>query len=165
MAVIAPDHTGWSSSAEPEFFWYLSQPVSTGPEFTVLEDEAFDPIVESRLPPPSAAGFQRVNLKTFGKKLEPGKEYRWFVTLVSDKASRSKDVVASGRVAFVPLSPELSAKVGRLSRSERTAELARSGYWYDVISDLEASGASKANVGLYESAGLHEVARYLKAAP
>ncbi|MEO5677853.1 MAG: DUF928 domain-containing protein [Usitatibacter sp.] len=165
MAVIAPDHTGWSATAEPDFYWYVSQPVGVGPEFTILEDGGIDPIVEVSLPAPTAAGLQRVSLKNLGKRLEPSKEYRWFVTLVADKMARSKDIVASGRIAFVPIVPEVATRWMALSGVAKAAAMAGDGYWYDAIAALEASGASKENAALYEGAGLHEVARYLRSRP
>lgn len=165
IAVIAPDHTGWSATAEPDFYWYVSQPVGVGPEFTILEDGGIDPIVEISLPAPAAAGLQRVSMKSLGKKLEPAKEYRWFVTLATDKAARSKDVVASGRIAFVPVAPGVAARWAAMPGALKAAAMAGEGYWYDVIAAMETAGTTKDNAALYEAAGLHEVARYLRSRP
>jgi hypothetical protein len=165
MAVVAPDHTGWSAVDQPDFYWFVSQPVGNAPELTIIEDNAVDPLVEVTLAPATAPGLQKVSLAQLGKKLEAGKEYRWFVTLVTDKASRSKDVVASGRVAFMPPAREVLARWQNRSPAERAAAMAADGYWYDVVAALEGAGLHRTSAALYESAGLREVARFARGRP
>ena len=164
MAVVAPDHTGWSAVDQPDLYWFVSQPIGSA-ELTILEDGGMDPIVEVNLPAAANAGLQKVSLAQLGKKLEPGKEYRWFVTLVNDKASRSKDVVASGRVSYVPASPDVASRWANRPPAARAAALAANGYWYDVVSTLEDARLHRASAALYESAGLREVARFLRSRP
>jgi hypothetical protein len=165
MAVVAPDHTGWSAVDQPDLYWYVSQPVGTAPELTIIEDNAVDPLVELSLPPAGSAGLQKVSLRALGKKLEQGKEYRWFVTLVTDKSSRSKDVVASGRVSYVPPAREVLARWQDRPPAQRAAAMAADGYWYDVVATLEGAGLHRTGAALYESAGLREVARFARSRP
>lgn len=162
MAVIAPDHTGWTAEPQPELYWYVSKPVGISPELTILADGGVDPLVETSLPAPATAGVQRVALASLGKRLEPGKEYRWFVTLVNDKTSRSKDEVASGRITYMPASRELVVRWSNRGPAEKAAAMAADGYWYDVVAILEAAGLYRHTAALYESAGLRDVARHAR---
>jgi hypothetical protein len=167
LAVVAPDHTGLASSDQPELFWYISQPVKTPLEFTIIASDAIDPLVEKPLPPVTSAGIQRIRLADFGVKLKPGEEYQWSISFVADAAARSKDTVASGRVRVAPIAPELASRVqGAGGRSY--AEYANAGYWYDALATLRRQMGERprdatllaAQQSLLEQVGLVEIARH-----
>jgi hypothetical protein len=160
LAVVAPDHTGLASSDQPELFWYISQPVKTPLEFTIIASDAIDPLVEKAIPPVTSAGIQRIRLADFGVKLKPGEEYQWSISFVADAASRSKDTVASGRVRVAPLPPSATTR--------SYATYAGDGYWYDALAVLRKqiserprdSALLAAQQSLLEQVGLTEIARH-----
>ena len=167
LAVVAPDHTGLASSEQPELYWYVSQPVKTPLEFTLIASDAIDPLVEKALPPVTGAGIQRIRLADFGVKLKPGEEYQWSISFVADAASRSKDTVASGRVRVAAPPADLAARLSGAG-PQSYAIYAGAGYWYDALATLRRQIAERpsdaalqaAQQSLLEQVGLVEIARH-----
>jgi hypothetical protein len=167
LAVVAPDHTGLASSEQPELFWYISQPVKTPLEFTLIAGDAIDPLVEKALPPVASAGIQRIRLSDYGVRLKPGEEYQWSISFVADAASRSKDTVASGRVRVAVVPADLASRVSSAG-ARSYAEYAGAGYWYDALATLRRQISERprdavllaAQQSLLEQVGLVEIARH-----
>lgn len=173
IAVLAPDHTGLTTQTQPDLYWYLSKPVATKLEITVINDQAIQPLVEKKLDTPTRAGIQRLRLKDLGVQLKPGIEYRWFVGMVTDPQQRSNDVIASGTIMRNEAPPALMQKLAQADKRSVPFVYAEEGYWYDAIatiSDLIAANPGDAalrqqRVALLEQAGLDEAARFDSAKP
>ena len=168
LAVVAPDHAGLSSSATPQLYWFVSRAVTGPVEASVIEDGASDAIFEGTIPAPQKAGVHMVDLEKLGVKLQPGKEYRWFVSLVRDARARSNDVVASGKVIYVPM--EGAAPSG--AAADRAIAFASAGYWYDAYAVLRKGRDSRdeprlrqLELDLLRQAGLPQVVQGLETAP
>jgi len=157
LAVIAPDHVGLSSNAQPDLYWYISRPVESPLEFALYPVDATDPLVEKAIPPVATAGIQRIRLSELGVKLKAGEEYQWLISFASKPNSRAKDAIASGRVRMQPASSPLGSY----------AAAAHAGYWYDAYASLRNEMARHPNDArlaavqqtLLEQVGLGEVAR------
>jgi hypothetical protein len=135
VLALAPNHTGFTSTAQPDLFWYLSDRVGAPIEFTLSDERATAPVVEKRIESPARGGIQRVRLKDMGVQLEPGVSYRWFVAVIMDAGRRSRDVLAGGMIQRT----ELPADVGRRLKAapaEAPRLYAEAGYWYDSIQAL-----------------------------
>jgi hypothetical protein len=162
LSVVAPNHTGLTTREQPELFWYLSKSISTPMEFTLMDDQGIKPLVETSLGVPSQPGIQRVRLKDYGVRLEPGKHYEWFVALVVDPKSRSKDVLAGGAIERIE-QPEAQPA---MSDADLARFYADHGIWYDAIAAvsnlIEAtpndSVLRRQRASLLEQADLHEIA-------
>lgn len=173
IAVLAPDHTGLTTQTQPDLYWYLSKPVATKLEITVINDQAIQPLVEKKLDTPTRAGIQRLRLKDLGVQLKPGIEYRWFVGMVTDPQQRSNDVIASGTIMRNEAPPALTQKLAQADKRNVPFIYAEEGYWYDAIatiSDLIAANPGDAalrqqRAALLEQAGLDEAARFEQARP
>jgi hypothetical protein len=96
LSVLAPNHTALTGKEQPNLYWYVSKSISTPIVFT-LSDDGANPVVEQTLATPFDMGIHRVRLADFGVRLAPGKQYRWFVSLVSDPKRRSRDILAVQR--------------------------------------------------------------------
>jgi hypothetical protein len=157
LAVIAPDHVGLASTAQPDLYWYISRPVESPLEFALYPVDAADPLVEKAIPPVATAGIQRIRLSELGVKLKAGEEYQWLISFASKPNSRAKDAIASGRVRMQPASSPLGSY----------AAAAQAGYWYDAYASLRNEMARHPNdaklaavqQALLEQVGLGEVAR------
>lgn len=173
IAVLAPDHTGLTTQTQPDLYWYLSKPVATKLEITVINDQAVQPLVEKKLDTPTRAGIQRLRLKDLGIQLKPGIEYRWFVGMVTDPQQRSNDVIASGTIMRSETPSTLTQKLAQADKRAVPFIYAEEGYWYDAIatiSDLIAANPGDAvlrqqRAALLEQAGLDEAARFDLAKP
>jgi hypothetical protein len=170
LAVIAPDHAGLSTKPSPRLYWFLS-PATAGAAFeaSVIEDGAVDAVLDKPIAAPSASGIQVLDLEALGVRLQPGKEYRWFVSLVAKPGARSSDVVASGKVIFEAPPTELAARVASAAPMARPGIYAAAGYWYDAYDGMRQvrsaaptdAGLRQAEVSLLTQAGLPQVAGYV----
>jgi hypothetical protein len=165
LSVVTPEHVGWSSREQPDLYWFVSRPVTSSVVLTIAQigGTALDPLFEGALPAPATPGIHAISLKDLKVTLTANQDYEWSISLVGDPQARSRDILASGRIRWVPLPADLRAALASATADQRTEKLANSGYWYDVV-DLLRKGApaSTTEIALYESAGLSRIARFLR---
>jgi hypothetical protein len=136
LSVLAPNHTGLTTSEQPALFWFISSPSSHAVEVTVVDPQKTDPLVEVRIEPPVAAGVHRLRLADHNVRLAPGAAYQWYVAVVPDTGRRSKDILAGGAIERVAPPAALAAQVTRASKSELPGLYADAGIWYDALAAL-----------------------------
>jgi hypothetical protein len=164
LSVLAPNLTGLTAEDQPVLYWYLSKPLSSSIEFTI-NDGSTTPLLEKTLTPPFEPGLQRLRLSEFGVHLAAGKQYQWFVGLVSDSKRRSKDILAGATIERIERSAVPVIATDRVATARRHAE---AGYWYDAIAllseQIEATPADSIarsqRAALLQQVGLHEIADY-----
>src|SRR5688500_14153006 len=49
LYVLAPNHVGLTTQAQPSLYWYLSQSTTTPIELTVIDAQGVSPLLETRL--------------------------------------------------------------------------------------------------------------------
>ncbi|MDX1433394.1 MAG: DUF928 domain-containing protein [Gammaproteobacteria bacterium] len=168
LAVLAPDHTGLTVSAQPTLYWFVSERVTRPVELTLVDDRGSAPVLELALEPPIEPGIHAVRLAEHGVELEPLVPYEWFVALVVDAAQRSNDIVAGAEIQRVSAPEDLLARVSAADEGARPGLYARAGYWYDALDGLSAqigqstpSGGPRAQrAALLEQVGLSTAAAY-----
>ena len=151
LFVVAPEHVGQTSSAKPSLFWFVDRvpDSSIRVEFTLLDEDSVEPLVETVLPNPKRAGVHRIRLSDYGVELDPGSEYEWSVSLVLDPNERSKDIVATSWIDRIPESGELKSRIA--SEGATATVFAEEGLWYDAIGALsDEIDADPGNVQLAE---------------
>jgi len=132
--VLAPERIrGLTSQDQPDLYWFLSQPTDVPIEFTLIDEEAINPLIETRLPSPSQAGVQRIRGSDYGIRLSPDKMYRWSIALVLDPDHRSKDILASARIQRALSSEIPNFSIGKPDAIQQTFTHAEAGLWYDAI--------------------------------
>ncbi|HSW13461.1 MAG TPA: DUF928 domain-containing protein [Solimonas sp.] len=135
VAVIAPDHVGYTLQEQPVLYWFSSRPTTVRVELTLIDEHGVVPLLENVATGTATAGLQRYSLRDSGLKLQPGIDYQWSVSLVPDAEGRSNDVLSAGAIRRVSGdAPEGDA-----------AALAAAGLWYDAFAAL--SEAIEANPG------------------
>src|SRR5437867_6045436 len=167
LSVLAPDHTGLTAQEQPVLYWYLSKPITSPMEFTLIGD-GIKPLVETTLKPPFVAGVQRLRLADFGVHLNPGKQYRWFVALVVDPQRRSKDILAGGTIERSELSEGMTAKLPRADKEKAARIYAEEGFWYDAVAAIteliekapKDVSLREQRASLLQQVGLAEVSEY-----
>jgi hypothetical protein len=148
-------------------YWFVSKPLSSPIEFTLI-DSGPTPLIEKVLAPPAKQGIQQLRLSDFGVRLETGKQYRWFLTFVSDPKRRSKDVLAGATIERLALSEDVAAQLSSLDRASAASRYAEVGHWYDAIAlvseQIEAnpldSNLRSQRAALLQQVGLQEIADY-----
>jgi hypothetical protein len=172
LDILAPGHVGLTTSTQPRLYWFTAGTVDLPIEVTLVADDAVDPLMWLKLPPPIAGGIHEVDLQTQGVRLTPGKLYQWFVAIVPDPENRSSDVVAGGEIELVAPAADVQARLSASGPAERPVAYAASGYWYDALQSLamlieesDDSSARELRASLLEQVGLAEVARYERSRP
>ncbi|MEE9338114.1 MAG: DUF928 domain-containing protein [Methylococcaceae bacterium] len=139
LSVLTPAHTGLSLKAQPDIFWYTSQPISKPfhfVEFVLNSDKAIKPILRTHLVSPKKAGVQKISLSDYNIELEPDTEYTWSISLVPDPASRSHDFVTSGKIKYVKGNDVLLNTIKTTSLKLQANLYATEGYWYDAVASI-----------------------------
>lgn len=169
LYVLAPDHVGFTKEEHPSLFWYLSKTTTLPLEFTLTDTRATKPIIEKPLSAPVQPGVQRISLKELKISLEPGVQYKWFITLNVGSESFSKNVVVGGTIERIPFIEALSIHMGPPAKNgDAVNRYAEAGLWYDAIATLsdmiEATPddrkLKKYRASLLQQVGLWEVAKH-----
>ena len=136
LSVLAPDHSGFTTSEQPSLYWFISNPTSLPVEVTVMDPQGVKPIFETQLPSPVTAGVHRIRLSDYNVRLAPGGAYRWFVSVVPDADRRSKDITAGGAIERVEMPEGLKAKVAQAGKSDLPSLYGEAGLWYDTVAAI-----------------------------
>jgi hypothetical protein len=164
VSVLAPDHVGLTTVAQPVLYWFISKPTRVRLEITLIDESGVKPMLELPIDRVEGPAIHAVDLKKYGIQLKRGMEYQWTVALVPDAAERSGDIISGGVIKLVELPSALGGGAGVTS----PAELAGAGLWYDAIHALSIEIAAQPNnvelraqrAGLLEQAGLVEAAAF-----
>lgn len=168
LSVLAPDHTALTVQEQPSLYWSLSKPSPYAIELTVIDHQAIQPLLETRLSSPVRAGIQRVRLADYSVRLTPGVPYQWFVTLLLDPVQRSKDIIAGGTIERIDFPAALRGKLAQAGKAKAAHIYADAGLWYDALTAISElidalpndTVFRKQRAALLEQVGLPEVARY-----
>ncbi|MBS1112695.1 MAG: uncharacterized protein H6Q92_457 [Nitrospirae bacterium] len=168
LMVLAPDHVGLTIHDQPSLYWFISKPTTYPVELTVIERNAVQPLLEKILKSPEKGGIQSLRLADYGVRLRIGIQYKWFVTLVTDAAHRSKDILAGGIITLVDAPLSLPAKLESAGSSGAYFVYAEEGLWYDSLDAvsrmIDAAPTNlelhKQRAALLEQVGLSEVAAF-----
>jgi hypothetical protein len=135
LSAIVPtaDVGGLSSSSKPAF-WVYQPYVSIAPLTGVLSLRTADsfrsqPFQKVSVSLPSQPGLVRLQLP---ESIAPNQMLAWTLTIVCDEQNLSRNPFTSGLVMVKP-NPQLANRVTGLSKIDRAAAYARSGYWYDAL--------------------------------
>jgi hypothetical protein len=170
LMVLAPDHVGLTIHDQPFLYWFISKPTNYPVELTVVERNAVQPLLEKILKSPEKGGIQSLRLADYGVRLRPGIQYKWFITLVTDAAYRSKDILAGGIITLIDTPLSLSAKLEAAGSGGASFVYADEGLWYDSLDAIsrmiDAAPTNlelhKQRAALLEQVGLAEVAAFEK---
>jgi len=166
LQVLAPDHAGLTTREQPVLYWYASKPDAAKVEFTLINDEAIDPLLEIEAGNSGVAGLQMLDLKEYNISLAPGVAYQWSVAQVEDEGSRSMDLFTSGVIKRVEPDAALSKQIKGSTGTDLVAIYASEGIWYDAlaaVSEMIKASPGDQNLvairdSLLEQVGLQEIA-------
>lgn len=156
----APDHVGFTREASPRLWWSVSEVAPQSVTITLVDDREIDPVLEVELPGPQAAGLASISLADHSVVLEPGVEYRWFVTLVVDAERPSRNQISAGSIKRVPLDAVAEKSFEAAPPARRGHALASQGYWYDsydFFADLSTRHPGASVVGAHREHLLADV--------
>ncbi len=168
LSLVAPDHIGLTVQKQPSFYWFLSGPTKDQIEFTLIDNQAIEPLLEINLGTQIEPGLHNISLADYGVDLISGKQYWWFVAQVPDPDQRSRDIVAGAAIEYIEPPEKLIKKLTQTERAKHTHIYAEAGIWYDAISsisdlinnDPDNITLRKQRASLMEQVRLQEVAEY-----
>ena len=136
VTLVAPvDHTAYTVSGQPTFYWLAEHTINRTVEFTLVEDGNPNPIYVQQFDR-LEAGMNHVALDS-EQSLEVGKTYRWTVSVICNAQRRSADVFAHGWVERFEVSQELQARLDAANSPEDRAQAyAESSIWFDALASL-----------------------------
>ena len=136
LSVLAPDHTGLTTKAQPELYWYVSNPTGRNVEFTLNLEQAGKTLAHKNIKGVREEGIWRIRLSDLGVTLSPDTEYTWFVAMVLDPDQPSTDVFSGGTIMRVRPSGTLEGKLAGAKESDIPAIYAAEGIWYEALASL-----------------------------
>ncbi|MDH5547903.1 MAG: DUF928 domain-containing protein [Gammaproteobacteria bacterium] len=136
LNVLAPEHTGLTSSPQPTLYFYISSVSSTPMELVITEEQSEDPVFESRFTV-NQAGIYSIDISRANINLKPDTEYQWFVAIVIDPKHRSRDIISGAAIKYI--NPETPITQNNMNAEKSAEAYAASGYWYDAFSILSKS--------------------------
>lgn len=169
VQALVPDHVGFTSSQTPVLNWYLSKPTPHEVRFTLIDNQSVRPVYEAPIPTPKQPGIFSIAIKDLGLTLDPNIQYRWYVSVVRDPSSPSKDIVGGGVIERCEMSDCLITFDAKITCSVQTVtDNARAGFWYDAMGclctliDANPTDASlrRLRAGLLKQVGLNGVAEW-----
>jgi hypothetical protein len=124
-------------------------------EFTLIDETGVMPLIEKSLSSPTEPGIQIIRMSDYDVKLEKGKTYQWFVSLIADPEHRSADLIAGGMIEMGDAPPLLGEEVRKANPVDATRLWARAGFWYDAMGVVSANIQSNpSNLELHNLRGL-----------
>ncbi len=168
LSLIAPDHVGLTVQRQPSLYWYLSESTRDRIEFTLIDNQAIEPLLEINLGTQIEPGVHHISLTDYGMNLISGKQYYWFVALVPDSDHRSKDTIAGAVIEYIEPPKELTKNLIHTEKVKVPHVYAETGIWYDAISSIsnlinnspDNITLRKQRASLIEQVGLQKVAEY-----
>ena len=104
----------------------------------------------------------------FGFALQPNVQYRWYISVIKDADSPSRDIVTGGMIERCEFSECMVLDAPTVCSREAVMASATKGFWYDAMACLCALIESnprdlslrKQRAALLKQVGLHEVAEW-----
>lgn len=142
LNLITPnDHTATTVSGRPTFLWYVSAPVTM--RFTLVEPGVSKAILNTRLQA-KKSGIVQLGIQSKVPELKEGKEYRWTVSIICNEKRPSENIYARAWIERVPKTLNLVQKLKAVTEaSERAADYAQAGVWYDAVSTAYKASQNK----------------------
>jgi len=169
VQALVPDHVGFTSKKTPVLNWYLSKATPHEVRFTLIDNKSVRPIYEAPISAPKQAGIFSIHTRDLGLSLDPGVQYRWYVSVVRNPSSPSQDIVGGGVIERCELNDCIIEMGAQVTCSIQTvSENARAGFWYDAMGclctliDADPTDASlrRLRAGLLKQVGLNGVAEW-----
>lgn len=121
----------------PTFAWFVRDDASVPIEFRLYEREnnGYKLVQEIKDDTfKSTSGITVLTLPSSAPSLSVGKQYRWQVALVCDKARPSGNLFASSDIQVVPVQPSLKSQLERVRDNLGQAKLyAQEKLWFDAL--------------------------------
>ena len=138
LQVLAPDHAGLTTQAQPTLYWYASTPVVVRFEIAPINEDETAPLLKVEAGSKKLAGIQQLGLGDHNISLQPELTYQWSVMLAADEGSRSAGVIASGLIKRMEPGEGLTSRIKRIKGTGLVNVYASEGIWYDALETISS---------------------------
>ncbi|MGV0029322.1 DUF928 domain-containing protein [Phormidesmis priestleyi] len=144
VKLLAPtDHVGRTTAGHPTFFWYVSSASGFPIEFALFERGVVKPIFVKQMSV-KQAGIIKLEMPSDRPELQPGKEYRWSVSIVQFPTMISLNPVFQSFITRVELMPDQAKQLASVTPNrDRAAFYAEAGIWYDALEAIATDYLNK----------------------
>ena len=168
VAALVPDHVGITTKQHPALNWFLSKHTVLPIKFTLIDERSIRPLLEKPLAPPNHPGVHAIRLEDLGFTLEENVQYRWYISIIKDQDSPSRDIVTGGMIERCEFSECLVLGATTSCTREVVMTSAAKGFWYDAMaclcnlieSDPGDLKLRQQRAALLKQVGLHVVAEW-----
>jgi hypothetical protein len=168
VVALAPDHLGLTVNEQPNLYWYLEKDSAIRVDFTLIDEESVNPLLEITVAGPLRGGVHTVRLADHGLSLQPGRWYEWSVAVLTGGRDPSDDRISRGFITRTQVPANLTRELDARGPEAAVSIFAESGLWYDAITALSVGIETQANkaplrrarAALLEQVGLAPVAEY-----
>jgi len=133
VALLPPDHTAFTTRAQPTLYWHLSEPTDGNVVITVSRGDAEQPLLEQPLPGPLRAGIHPIELSELGVRLDPDVLYRWYVQVVPVPGAPGRSRFSGGSIQRVVPGDALRTQLDEAPAGWDAAVYAQHGIWCDAL--------------------------------
>jgi hypothetical protein len=126
---------GLTTEAHPTFFLYLPNNKAQVAEFA-LKDSKDNDVYRTMIALPKKPGVVSFQLPADAPKLEIGKDYQWFFSLVCQPTDRLRDAFTDAWIQRVAPDPVLITALKRATPRQRPNVYAQAGIWQDTLATL-----------------------------
>jgi hypothetical protein len=138
LQVLAPDHAGLTTQAQPTLYWYARTPMVVRFEIAPIKKDGSNPLLKTEAGSKKVAGIQQLNLGDHNISLQPETAYQWSVVQVGDEDSRSAGVIASGLIERMEPGEGLTSRIERSHGTDLVDVYAIEGIWYDALETISS---------------------------
>jgi uncharacterized protein DUF928 len=168
VAALVPDHVGMTAKQHPELNWFLSAHTSLPIQFTLIDEHSIQALVERSVAAPKRPGVQAIRLSDIDVALQPNVQYRWYISVIKDIGSPSRNIVSGGMIERCEFSECMVLDATTTCSPDAVFISAANGFWYDAMGCLsnlielspDDRGLRKQRAALLKQVGLHEVAEW-----
>jgi hypothetical protein len=168
VLALAPDHLGLTVNGQPNLYWYLEKDSAIRVDFTLIDEQSVNPLLEITVAGPLRGGVHVVRLADHGLSLEPGRWYEWSVSVVTGGRDPSEDRISRGFITRTPVPAGVTEQLEKRGPQAAVNVFAEAGLWYDAITALsvgietqeQKAPLRRARAALLDQVGLGPVAQY-----
>lgn len=149
VRVLTPEETALVASDKPTLYWYIDKPTRYRCDVLVktIEDE---PVFQQQFQGVQSGGLVAIDMSKTGKKLEPGKDYRFVVLVTVDPKEPASDIESSGTIRYEAPAPDVQQSLASGGALDKAAAYAANGYFTDAVVTLATDGSPESKATLTE---------------
>lgn len=149
MALLPQTNLGLTTSANPQFFWFMPKTKAKVAEFTLYEGNEQTPdhtlVYKTTVAVAGTPGIASLSLPANAAPLQVGKDYHWSVTLICSSEQPQNNISVDGWVQRIALKPSLQNQLTQATPSDRVSLYAQNGLWFDTLTALAELHCARPN--------------------